>query len=219
MKNSNTHTTRESWLRAATNELRLYFERLGYKLPENIRFAIAFTSGGKRGRIAGECWHPAASEDHHFEIIIRADIAEPVHVLGVLIHELIHSLLPPEVKHGKQFREVALRVGLEGKMRHALPGPILRERLNALTASLGPLPHAKLNFIGASDVPKKQGTRLVKAECPASCGYTIRLAAKWARKSLPICPINSKHGKLSCNALDNDGNDVTEPEDQWSGKR
>ena len=46
MKNTNAYTTRESWLRAATNELRPYFEKLGYKLPENIKFALAFTCGG-----------------------------------------------------------------------------------------------------------------------------------------------------------------------------
>ena len=209
MKNTNAYTTRESWLRAATNELRPYFEKLGYKLPENIKFAIAFTSGGKRGRIAGECWHPAASEDQHYEIIIRADMADPVQVIGILIHELVHVLLPSTVKHGKEFKAIALRVGLEGKMRHALPGPILRERVHALAASLGPLPHAKLNFTAASDKPKKQTVRYLKSECGV-CGYAIRITAKWARAGLPVCPVNSKHGKLVCDALDDNKDDETE---------
>jgi len=209
MKTTNIHNTRESWLRSATNELRPYFEKLGYVLPEKIRYAIAFTSGGKRGRIAGECWHPAASEDQHYEIIIRADIADPVEVLGILIHELCHSILPPNVKHGKEFKAVATRVGLEGKMRHAIPGPVLRDRVHALAASLGPLPHAKLNFTVASDAPKKQGTRYLKAECGAACGYTVRVTSKWAMVGLPVCPVNAKHGKLLCDIPGGDSDQET----------
>ena len=40
MKGSNYHNTREAWLRAATNELRPFFQRCGYELPQNIRFAM-----------------------------------------------------------------------------------------------------------------------------------------------------------------------------------
>jgi len=206
MKINNIHNTRESWLRSATNELRPYFEKFGYTLPEKIRFAIAFTSGGKRGRIPGECWHPTSSDDHHYEIIIRADMADAIEVLGILVHELVHTLLPPDIKHGKEFKTVAVRVGLEGKMRQATPTPILRERLSTLATSLGPLPHAKLNFNASSDVPKKQKARLLKAECSAACGYTIRLATKWAKAGLPLCPIDTKHGILHCDTSDD--NDI-----------
>jgi hypothetical protein len=198
MKGVNMHDTRESWLRSATTELHSYFAAFGYELPKNIRFAIAFTSTGKRGRIAGECWHPSASGDNHYEIIIRADIADPEEVLGVLVHELVHVLLPSTVKHGKEFREIAQRIGLTGKMRQARPSEILKKRLYDLAASLGELPHAKLDFSAASDVPKKQTSRMFKAECGASCGYTIRLAAKWARAGLPVCPIDVRHGPLIC---------------------
>src|SRR5277367_7132664 len=54
---SNYHDTREGWLRAATNELRDYFKRCGYPLPDNIRFAIGFPSTGRKGNRVGECWH------------------------------------------------------------------------------------------------------------------------------------------------------------------
>ncbi len=139
MKNTNTHTTRESWLRAATDELRLYFAKFGYTIPEKIRFAIAFTSRGKKGRTAGECWHSDKSDDRHYEIIIRADIADPVDVLCILVHELVHTLLPESAKHGKEFRDIAHRIGLEGKMLDTIPTPILRERLQSLANNLGTL--------------------------------------------------------------------------------
>ena len=208
MKPGNVQTTREGWLRSATNELRPYFEKLGYIFPEKIRFAIAFTSTGKRGHMAGECWHPVSSGDQHYEVIIRADVADPLEVLGILVHELVHTLLPPSAKHGKEFREIALRIGLEGKMRQTMPTPILAERLQMLASNLGPLPHAKLNFAENADAPKKQKSRWLKAECSAACGYGFQITAKWAKAGLPLCPINVKHGVLVCDMPD-DGDDDT----------
>ena len=35
-----------------------------------------------------------SSDDDHFEIFIRADVAEPADVLAVLFKELVHSALP-----------------------------------------------------------------------------------------------------------------------------
>ncbi len=49
---------------------------------------------------------------------------------------------------------------------------------------LGPYPHHSLNPIVKD---KKQGIRLIKAECPG-CGYIIRTTRKWFEGvGLPIC--------------------------------
>ena len=201
-RSTNDHNSRESYLRAATNELRPYFAKHGLILPEKIRFAVAFTSHGKKGKVAGECWHAGASDDGHHEIIIRADFDAREEVLGILAHELVHAALPPDAKHGKVFREAALKIGLEEPMRHAMPGAVLKERLNEVASSLGPFPHARLNFDRvtltgevAADRPKKQGTRMLKAECLGpGCGYTVRVAARWISDcGPPHCP---KHGAM-----------------------
>jgi hypothetical protein len=203
MKSSlkNAHDTRESWLRAATNDLRSFFGHCGYPIPPNIRFAIAFPSTGRRGARVGECWHGSTSDDGSFEIIIRADIADPVEVLGVLAHELIHACLPADAGHGKLYRDAALRLGLEGKMRQAMPGELLKTRLVQIAEALGDLPHAKLNIERGrdnkrpADQPKKQRTRMLKAECDGvGCGYTVRLTAKWAKELGANCP---KHGAMT----------------------
>jgi hypothetical protein len=115
--------------------------------------------------------------------------------------------LPPTVKHGKQFRDIALLVGLQGKMRQTTPTLLLTEKLKAIAANLGTLPHAKLNFTGASDVPKKQAKKWLKAECGASCGYSVRITSKWAKIGLPACPVNSKHGLLVCD-MPEDADDI-----------
>jgi hypothetical protein len=207
---TNDHGSREAWLRSATNELRPTFAKLGLTIPEAIRFSIAFTSQGKKAKVAGEVWPAEATDDGHCELIVRADFADPMDVLGILVHQLVHASLPPEAKHGKLFRDAALRLGLEGPMRNALPGAALRERLNELAASLGPLPHARLNFdkvtlagIAIADRPKKQTTRMLKAECLArGCGYTVRVAARWlADLGAPHCP---KHGAMTTPPLPQD---------------
>ena len=198
---TNLHDSRESWLRAAAMELGPYFVSCGFTIPENIRFAIAFPSTGRQGRRIGECWHSSTSDDGNYEIIIRADIADPVEVLGVLVHELIHAVLPADAGHGKLYREAAIKIGLEGKMRHAMPSQLLRPRLVALAESLGALPHARLNIERGrdnrpADRAKKQRARLLKAECGGEgCGYTVRITAKWVDDiGAPICP---KHGAMN----------------------
>ena len=193
---SNYHDTRESWLRAATNELRPYFEGCDYPLPDKIRFAIGFPSTGRKGNRVGECWHSSTSNDEHFEIFIRADIDDPAEVLGVLVHELIHAVVPIDAKHGKLYRAAAVKLGLQGKMAHAMPGILLQRRLDELAANLGPLPHARLNIErgadnrGPADREKKQGTRMLKAECDIDGhGYVVRVAATHVRNDgPPICP-------------------------------
>ena len=212
----NRHESREAWLRAATNELRQLFEQAGYPLPESMRFAIAFPSSGRKGTRLGECWHSPASADGAFEIIIRADVAEPYDVLSILVRELVHAALPADESHGKRYKAAAIKVGLEGKMRAALPGHFLQDRLNALAADLGPLPHAALNINWRPeqkeqplprglDVPKKQAARMLKAECAGNgegCGYTVRVAAMWVRDvGPPHCP---KHGAMLMEDPDED---------------
>lgn len=221
----NQHDNRESWLRSATHELRPYFETQGYPLPDAIRFAIAFPSTGKKGRHPGECWHPETSADQHYEIIIRADMAEPLDVLGQLVHQLVHAALPPDAGHGKAFKAAALKIGLTGKMRHATPGLLLNERLLQVAEALGPLPHASLDLSRnpdgrrPADRPKKQKARLLKAECKADgCGYSVRVTSKWIKDvGPPGCP---KHGPMTVNLPDGDAETGSEtgPPDATEGQ-
>ena len=203
----NQHDLHESWLRAAVNLLRPYFVDIGYPLPEHIRTAIAFPSTGRKGKRLAECWHSTSSEDDSFEIFIRADLAEPIDVLGVLVKELVHSALPDGVGHGKEFKTAALKAGLQGPMRTAKPGILLQGRLLEMANTLGPLPHARLHIdqspltaiaplaAVALDGPKKQRMRWLKAECRADgCDYLARITAKHVRGiGPPHCP---KHGEM-----------------------
>ena len=172
-----------------------------FQLPSRRTASQLRDATAETARWPAECWPAAATDDGFCEIIIRADFDDPLEILGILAHELVHAALP-DAKHGKDFRDAALRIGLEGAMRRAMPGPVLRERLNKLAEALGPLPRARLNFdrvtlggMAVADRPKKQTTRLLKAECLGpGCGYTVRLAARWIVDcGPPHCP---KHGAM-----------------------
>lgn len=220
MKQSNRIDSRETWLREATKLLRPHFEACGFTIPENIRFAIGFPSTGRKGRRIGELWHATTSADGHYELFIRADIADKVEVLGILTHELIHAVLPIDAGHGKLYKDAALRIGLTGQMRHAMPGPLLQPRLAEIAEALGPLPHARLNIErgatdkGPADRPKKQGTRLLKVNCPGceaiGVSYIARLSALALREvGAPHCP---KHGAMIADAPAEDGEDAADRE-------
>lgn len=204
----NRHDFRESWLRSAVDELRPYFASIELPLPRDIRVAIGFPSTGRKGKRLGECWHSESSDDGFYEIFIRADLSKPVEILAVLIKELVHAALPSGVQHGKLFKGAAIKVGLQGKMREAHPGLLLQQRLAEIAETLGPLPHASLHIqetpliavapppVVALDLPKKQRSRLHKAECQAEgCNYVVRVAAKQVREiGAPHCP---KHGAMT----------------------
>lgn len=197
----NTHDERALWLRAAADALRADFDASDLPLPANIRFG--FSTRGKGTQKTGECWHSPASADGAYEIFIRADQGDPLEILGILVRELVHAALPVEDSHGKKFKSAAARIGLVGKMRAAVPGHLLKARLQRLLEDLGPLPHAPLDITwSAFDKPKRQVGRMFKATCPGGnndagefeeCGYTIRLASKWAKDYGAQCP---KHGTI-----------------------
>lgn len=178
---------REAWLEAAANELRRDFYDRSYNLPHKMRFALAFPSTGRFGKRIGEHWSPSASSDGTDEIFIRADQDDPVEVLAILVHELVHAAIGSDAKHGLIFSRCALTLGLKGPMRHTTASPALVPRLREIVSIIGPLPHAALDF----STRRKQSTRLLKAQC--QCGYTIRLTRTWAERIGATCPL---HGSM-----------------------
>lgn len=215
MAKSNAYEFREEWLHAAIGYLRPYFRECGYDIPEPIRCAIAFPSTGRKGNRLGETWHPKSSGDSSWELIIRADLFDPIDVLAVLMNKCVHTVIPDDASHGKKFRAVAVKLGLSGKIHKAEPGPLLQKRLSEIADKLGPLPHAALNIYDNPmttkplDRPKRQSGSRLKAEC-LECekegkSYILRIAASSVRDvGKPHCP---KHGEMS----------VEEPAEEQAG--
>lgn len=182
-------TTREEWLASAADRLRPAFLSCNGVIPVKVRYSCGWPAG-RRGsnshKAIGQCWYPEASADGHVEIFVSPAIDDPVEVLGILVHELVHACLDVKAGHGPRFRKLAVALGLEGKMTATVPGPALRDTLSKLASVIGPYPHAELRRGEAADKPKKQSTRMIKVECP-DCGYLVRTTRQWLSQGTPTC--------------------------------
>jgi len=181
--------TREEWLNSATEGL--VGEVLlpaGLAIDGPRRVSCGWPSRGALAatrRKIGQCWAPTASGDGTHELFVSPAIEEPVRVLDILLHEMIHAAIGCDKKHGPAFKRAMLDVGLAGKptATYAEDGTALHAALADLAGRLGPYPHAKIDYTARP----KEGTRLLKAECP-ECGYTVRVTRKWLDVGLPTCP-------------------------------
>jgi hypothetical protein len=207
MSKRNSQETAEGFLRIIIDEgFRPPFEKLGYKLPEKIDIDFGFTSHGSRTGPAGEFYDGAATTNGVPKMNIRCDTADIDKILKAVGHQCLHAAVGAGEGHGKRFRDCALRMQYEGsKMREAVPGKDLMERLHALAESLGPFPRGALQFETldhsgaekkpklAADHPEKQKNRQLKCECLLEdCGYIARVSAMNLReKGAPICPIHN----------------------------
>lgn len=156
---------REQWLTSMAGEVAPLFEVAGHPLPK-VRITCGFPSTFRRSGALGECWSDKASADGTWEILISPTVAESGQVLAVLLTQLcLASKADP------------LAMGLDAA------GAMSDGRWFDLLAEMGPYPHSALT-VGERPV---QTTRMLKACCP-TCGYTVRLTAKWAKVGLPACP-------------------------------
>jgi hypothetical protein len=173
---------REEWLQRLVKKIRPWYEG---ELPETIHLSIGFSSKGIRSKTIGECWHKKASADEAPQVFIHPKLSNPIEVAAVVVHELIHACRP-DAKHGKEFKQVAVRLGLEGRMTATSASSDLKEKLGAIVEKIGPFPHPALTDGKFSSGPK-QSTRLLKVSCP-DCGYLVRTTQKWLEIGLPLCP-------------------------------
>lgn len=177
---------------APVEALRPLVDAAGGTLPPVVRVSCGFPSraalSAARRRI-GECWAKSASPAGEPEVFISPVLADPIEVLGVVAHELVHAGLPPWTGHRGRFPKVARALGLEAPMTATTVGPELRAKLAAILERIGAYPHKGLV---AGSGRKTDRCRLVKASCP-ECGYVIRTTRKWIDDvGLPTCPCGSE---------------------------
>lgn len=179
---SYTIPTREQWLVAAVDRLSPLFVGFGYAVPP-CRVSCGFASTGLRSGHIGQCWSRKSGADGVNQLFISPALADLVEVLDTLVHELVHAVDDCQNKHGKAFKKIALRIGLQGPMRSAAAGPALKARLQALAHELGPYPHAKLQ------VPVRKATRSPRprAKCP-QCSYQVPMLRQFLAYGPPLCP-------------------------------
>lgn len=184
--------TREGWLAALTDRLRKVFSAKGYEIPANLRVSCGWPASralAAKGRAIGECWTPKVSADLTTEIFISPWLDDSMRVGDVLVHELVHAAVGNDAGHGPVFAAAAKALGLGGSMRATTATEDLEAVLLPMITSLGLYPHATLGkgYDRPADAPKKQGTRMLKCECP-ECGYVVRTTQKWLDVAIPTCP-------------------------------
>jgi hypothetical protein len=184
---------REQWLTDAVGKLTPLFRGAGLAVPE-LRVSCGFPSKGglaTKKKVIGECWDGLCAADGKPQLFISpmlCDAATAGGVLATLVHEMVHAAIGTKAKHGPKFKRAMKQVGLEGKPTTTTADAAMVERLHAILSDLGPYPHSELKHTRERKV---QTTRMHKAECDC-CGYTVRLAKKWADFGPPICPTDKK---------------------------
>ena len=126
--------TREQWLHELMAKLAPAFAELGKPLPTGVKLSCGYTSKGAKGRRIGECHY---CEGDRREIFIRPDRHESEDVAAIVLHELIHAALGAGFGHGKEFKKIALALGLEGRMTATTAGPRAAATLRAALEVVG----------------------------------------------------------------------------------
>ena len=176
------HTTREAWLLAAIELLRPLFAGKGFSVPP-CQVSCGFASTGTRSGHVGQCWSTKSASNELNQIFIAPTLKSAYEVLDTLVHELVHAVDNCENKHGKEFKKIALKIGMKGPMRSAEAGPELKVILITLLDTLGPYPHGHLK-VGMRKAPRRDRPR---AKCK-HCGYQVPMLKKFLTYGPPICP-------------------------------
>jgi hypothetical protein len=181
-KLTTTHPTRESWLQAAVALLRAMFAANNFVVPD-CQVSCGFTRTGVRSGHIGQCWSKKSAANEVNQIFISPTLASAFEVIDTLTHELVHAVDDCQHKHGKEFKKIALKMGMQGPMRSAGAGPELKAKLNLLLEQLGPYPHGHLK-VSTQKAPRVNRPR---ARC-AQCGYQVPMLKKFLSYGPPLCP-------------------------------
>ena len=173
---------REGWLQEACIALKPIFQEKGYEIPK-CHVSCGFASTDVRRGHIGQCWPTESSADQVNQIFISPGLVSPIDVLDTLVHELVHAVDDCSNKHGKEFKKIALKIGLKGPMRSAAANQDLKIRLERIAKTLGQYPHAKLTVPPKIYIHRKRP----RAKC-SHCGFTVPMLKEFIHYGPPICP-------------------------------
>lgn len=158
-------------MQEASAELnKLFFKPSKHKLPKRLQVACGFPRSATT-RAIGQCWDPKVSANGTTQMFICPSIADPIEVLGTLLHEMIHAAVGLKAGHRGAFRKMAIEVGLTGKMTATVveEKSDLERSLKRVAKGLGRYPHAPMQKRARSTKPKKW-VRYYSAQEP---GYRV----------------------------------------------
>lgn len=150
------HKYAEVWLNEAVELLRPDFAQAGYDIPP-VYLSVGFSTDGykptaKKNTI-GVCHAQSMTVDGVNEIFISPIVYEPVEVLSLLVHELIHAIDDCKSGHGEGFQKIscALKCADNPSVSHQE----FREQVQkyrTIADQLGRYPRSGVNYKDTFDV-------------------------------------------------------------------
>ena len=135
--------TRERWLLDATEQMRPWFDDLNAALPTDIYISVGFPRGSRKA--IGQCFPiQPATLDGKPHVFISPAVSEPIEVLEILLHELVHAALPAGIGHKGPFQKLAGKLGLVKPWTATTASPISLRVLARWPNSSGTTPMASL---------------------------------------------------------------------------
>ena len=138
--------TKNLYLKLMIRKVIPLFDEQGFNISEIKKEIIV--SVADTGRFAG-VYYPLTYEQNKsglHEIEVDENIDNGLEATGVLIHEMCHAIqyhiYGDDIRmHGKEFRKIALSVGLEGPMRSTTSSKELQSKIRRWEKEIGPYPH------------------------------------------------------------------------------
>ena len=139
----------EEWLDNAVQSLKPIFTRNNYELPV-VRALLSFPIDGliankKRQPYLGQCLSKKWTEDGVVVILITPITRDPVSILCILLHELVHSIDDCKSLHGNAFREICTSIGFKFYGEDDYPSEKLLKELQLISKKLGSFPNLNIN--------------------------------------------------------------------------
>lgn len=191
MKNSK----RVAWYEEAYKRIR---EKIVPEAPPEVTLSIGFPSKKRSGKnmVVGECAFDCI-KDHGLgfggENLITLHLLQGhdiVATMATLVHEMIHAALEPDVKHGKEFRVMADKVGLCKPWTATEPDETLRNALRGIMLEmeeeLGYLPVG--SYTPPPPLPKKPPTTK-KVQCQCAKPRVFSLSKKKLADGGILCAV------------------------------
>jgi hypothetical protein len=144
------HKYAEVWLNEAVELLRPDFAEAGYEIPP-VHLSVGFSTDGykptaKKNTIA-VCHAKCMTVDGINEIFISPIVYEPVDVLSLLVHELVHAIDDCKSGHGEGFQKIS--VALKCGDNLSVPNMEFREQVQkyrTIADKLGRYPRSGVNY-------------------------------------------------------------------------
>ena len=118
-------------------------------------------------------------------------------VADIVLHEIIHTLCP-RAGHRGEFRAIALRMGLAGKMTATYASEDLAKRIKVeIIDIIGKYPHQAVHLVPRGK--RGKGSRSIKCQCVnVECLFVMRTTQKWISLATdglhcPICTTDMIH--------------------------